>query len=83
VSTADMMLVTNGQLVTPRNGAYGATPGFGFVSRGSPCSPVCILANAMIANAMKATAVIAHPGRNDHRRLSVVVWPGAVSINCP
>src|ERR1700681_3994498 len=73
VRTADVVLVTSGQLVTPRNGGKGPTLGFAFVVRGSPCSPVCIVTKAMIANAMKTRAAVAHPSRHDRRRLSVAV----------
>src|ERR1700720_232848 len=81
VSIVDVTLVTRGQLVTPRNGGYGAMPGLGLVVRGSPRSPVSMLARAMIANVVKTAGAVAHPGRHDHRRPSAAVCPGAVSIN--
>ena len=40
VNSTDVTLVTSGQLVTPRNGGYGGSPGVGLTVRGSPCRPL-------------------------------------------
>src|SRR6476659_6462729 len=57
------MLVTSGQLVTPRNGGEGGVPWLRFVVRGSPCRPVSMLARATIAELLRTTAASAHPNR--------------------
>src|SRR6478752_2574646 len=55
------MLVTSGQLLTPRNGGEGGVPWFSFVVRGSPCRPVSMLARATIAKLIRTTAASAYP----------------------
>src|SRR4029453_9946726 len=57
------MPVTSGQFATPRNGGYGAIPGSGLVVRGSPCRPVCMLAMATTANAVRTAAAMPPPNR--------------------
>ena len=80
VSTADVTLVTSGQLVMPRNGGYGGRRDSGFVVRGSPCRPLCMFTNATTANTTNARRGIPQPSRaasgidrarrraSDHRR---------------